>query len=202
MENTEKKVETETVDNVNEGFDFKEIRNKAILELKKWPNILTDILKNPHTATAVLPTKGDWAIPAIYGAAAGALMGVVSAARFFQISLGAGIGALISGIFAGAIGVFIGGVVLNAILMSVGKDPGVYRTIFLVSILSIFSLAGSLGSIFMPFAGTLGSLGYLYVMYFYCQSCAGFTKKQAQILIGSLLALTVLPFLGAFGLFI
>lgn len=171
--------ETETTNDQNEGFDFSKIRNQIILELKKWSALFKAILSKPATSTTTLPIEGDWTIPIIYGAVSGLLMGIFSAVRLFQISLEFGITALISGIFGGVIGVFVGGAVLNVILMLVSKDPGFYRTIYLVSILSIFSVAGIFASIFMPFAGGLASLGYLYVLYFYCQSCADFTKKQA-----------------------
>ncbi len=199
-ENTENPGKTETGSSENEGFDFTEIRNRAIVELKKWQSLLISILTKPSSTTAALPTKGDWTIPIIYSATSGVLMGVFTAAGLFQISLGAGLVALISGILTGSIGVFVGGAILNVILTVVAKDPGFYRTIYLTSILSIFTALGTLASLFIPFVGSLTSLGYLYVLYFYCQSCAGFTKKQAQIFVGILVALAILPFLGAFGL--
>lgn len=190
----------ETSNNTTEGFDFEKIRNQIVIELKKWPNLFIQIMTKPASFTESLPTKGDWFVPAIYGATAGLFAGVVSSIQIFQISLGSGLAAFISGIVTGAIGVYIGGGILNTVLMIFAKDPSFYRSIFLVSILSIFSVAGELGSFVMPFSGSIASLGYLYVIYFYSQSCAGFTKKQAQILVGVLFVSAILPFLGLSGI--
>lgn len=196
---TNQSTQNESSQNVNNsGFNFSEIRDRTICELKKWPSLLMGVLTKPSTTTVELPTKGDWVQPIVYGAVSGAIMGFCSAMGLFMVSPGAAIGAFISGIIMGSIGVFVGSGIINIILMIVAKDPGYYRTTYLISILSVFSAIGSLATLVIPVMGMVASLGYLYVLYFYSQSCAGFTKKQSQILVGILVILTVLPFLSSF----
>ncbi|MCB0307817.1 MAG: hypothetical protein KDD48_00480 [Bdellovibrionales bacterium] len=181
------------MDDEHSGFNFTDFQTTARISLRKWPQLLVDLFRAPLKTTNNLPISGDWQVPIAYAFTSSIGVGLVSGAFAMPLGFLPGATSVISGAIASFISIFIFGALTNALLMLMSKDPGLYRTILLASILSIVSVFSMIVSRFVPILGLTGTFAYMYVLYFYCQSAAGFTKKQAQILIAGFLLLFTLP---------
>jgi hypothetical protein len=176
---------------------YETVQNALISDLKKWPNLVINLLKKPYETSASLPTKGSWLTPLIYACTAGLISGIAMAFWFTGLPVGFLVSSIIRLVVGTVVGCAIGGVILNVLCSIVKKDPGIYRSILVVSTMSILSAIGSIVAVFTsPIVAMLISAVGLYVLYFYVQATAEFSKKQAGILVGVLVGLMLLSWGG------
>lgn len=170
---------------------------KEIMEhLQTWPGEFTAAIKSPALAFPALPETGSWERPLIRLAAAGLVFGLVQAFRLMFVLPAFAIGGLISSLIGSVVGCAIGAVVLNFVLAAFGKDPKFYRTFCFASLLSIVTPISAVGTYMSPYLTYVPFLVFAYGVYWYAQVVAGWTKKNATILVLVMAGLTVLPALG------
>lgn len=187
METETNNIKSETIGNM---------QNMVIAELKQWPGLLIHLFKSPETAIQQLPTSGSWMRPVVFSAASGLLSGVVVFFLIVRFNFSMALAEIIQMPIVSVVGIFIGGAILNFVITAMGKDPMMYRTIFLISILSGINAIGQVLSHFTFFAWYGVCAAMLFAIYHYAQIAGGLTKKNALILISVMGGLGILSFSG------